>query len=76
MPQETLTRNPRISAKKSKWHGICNPCEHQGRTTGHTQQGVFAMSIAKIQNAAFALASAFIVASLFVSAAVPVTPIA
>ncbi len=44
--------------------------------TGHTQQGVSTMSIAKIQNAAFALASAVIVASLFVSAAVPVAPIA
>lgn len=34
------------------------------------------MSIAKIQNTAFALVGAFIVASLFVSAAVPVAPIA
>lgn len=34
------------------------------------------MSIAKIQNAAFALVGAFLVAGLFVAAAVPVTPIA
>lgn len=34
------------------------------------------MFIAKIQNAAFALVGAVIVASLFVSAAIPVSPIA
>ena len=34
------------------------------------------MSIAKIQNAAFALIGAIFVASLFVGAAIPVTPIA
>lgn len=34
------------------------------------------MSIAKIQNAAIALVGAFIVAILFVSAAIPVSPIA
>jgi hypothetical protein len=44
--------------------------------SANAQQGVSTMSIAKIQNAAFALASAFIVAGLFVSAAVPVAPIA
>ncbi len=34
------------------------------------------MFIAKIQNAAFALAGAVIVASLFIGAAMPVSPIA
>ena len=34
------------------------------------------MFFAKIQNAAFALAGALLVASLFIGAAVPVTPIA
>ncbi len=34
------------------------------------------MSIARFQNVAFALVGAFTVASLFIAAAVPVTPIA
>lgn len=34
------------------------------------------MSIAKFQSVAFALAGAFVVASLFIGAAVPVAPIA
>ena len=34
------------------------------------------MTLAKFQNAAFAFASALLVASLFIGAAVPVTPIA
>jgi hypothetical protein len=41
-----------------------------------THQGVSTMSIAKIQNAAIALIGAFVVASLFVGAAIPVSPIA
>jgi hypothetical protein len=40
------------------------------------KQGVSTMSIAKFHNAAVALVGAFIVASLFVSAAVPLAPIA
>ncbi|EQB12377.1 hypothetical protein RLDS_19715 [Sphingobium lactosutens DS20] len=39
-------------------------------------QGVIIMFVAKIQNAAFAFLGAVVVASLFVSAAVPVAPIA
>ena len=39
-------------------------------------QGVIIMSIVKFQSAALALVGAVMVASLFIGAAVPVTPIA
>jgi hypothetical protein len=41
-----------------------------------THQGVSTMSITSIQNAAIALVGALIVASLFVGAAIPMSPIA
>lgn len=69
-------RNPRISAKNQNWHSLCNISWHQDRTIRSSCQGVSTMFIAKIQNAAFALAGAVIVASLFIGAAMPVSPIA
>jgi hypothetical protein len=69
-------KKSRISAENQNWHGICNPCWHQGWMIRPSHQGVSIMSIAKFQHAAVALVGAFIVASLFVGAAIPVSPIA
>jgi hypothetical protein len=49
---------------------------HHGRTVRPIYfQGVYIM-FAKLQNAAFAMTGALLVAGLFIGAAVPVTPIA
>ena len=59
------------------WHALCNMASIRSEATGpNEKQGVFIMFIAKFQTATAAFVGALFVATLFVGAAVPVTPIA
>ena len=65
-----------ISGENRNWHASCLCMAITVGWSGRRSQGVFIMSITKLQNVAVALFGAVMVASLFIGAAVPVTPIA
>ncbi len=75
MKRRKARKKPRNCGLNGNWHGSCNL---PGIMAGWSGPPIFREYImfAKLQNAAFALTSALLVAGLFISAAIPVTPIA